>query len=119
MDATTVESINSLIAFMKVFMVICGGITCIGGAVAVLSRWHDKAKAPEMSQNGRILALEIEMQNVKAMLERDNKRLMELENGMKAITKGLIAVLNANISGDNKEQMQDALTALNHYLIER
>ena len=103
----------------QIFLAFCGAIAAIGAATAVISRWWGKAKAPEGIQNARIEALERRMVDVEACLDRDNKRLMNAEEGMRCIIKGLAAVLNGSVHGDNKDQMEKALNDLNEYLTTR
>ena len=109
------EQIQQLISMMRMMIWACGGIAAIGAATAVLSRWYDKAKAPEMAQDKRLENLETRMEAVEQHLDNDNKRLNELEKGLKAVIRGLIALLNEHDEAKREKALED----LNRYLIER
>lgn len=100
----------------NIFLAFCGAIAAIGAATAVIARWVAKAKAPEGIQNARIEAMEKRLFEIERMLDNDNKRLSETERGMRCIIKGMVAVLNGSIHGDNKQQMEVALHELQDYL---
>lgn len=100
----------------QLFLAFCGAIAAIGAATAVISRWITKAKAPEGLQNARIEAMEKRIFDIERMLDNDNKRLSDTERGMRCIIKGMVAVLNGAIHGDNKQQMEVALHELQDYL---
>lgn len=109
------EQIQQIMSMMRIMIWMCGGIAAIGAATAVLSRWYDKAKAPELAQDKRLEKLETRMEAVEQHLDNDNKRLNELEKGLKAVIRGLIALL----SDADDDKRQKALEDLNRYLIER
>lgn len=100
----------------NIFLAFCGAIAAIGAATAVIARWVAKARAPEGIQNARIEAMEKRIFDIERMLDNDNKRLTSTEEGMRCIIKGMVAVLNGSIHGNNKDQMEKALLELNDYL---
>lgn len=52
-------------------------------------------------------------------LDRDNKRLIMLENGNKALCQGMLAVLSHEITGDSIGDLQAAQKKMQEYLIDR
>ena len=80
------------------------------------SEVDSKGKSSGRVQNARIEAMEKRLFEIERMLDNDNKRLSETERGMRCIIKGMVAVLNGSIHGDNKQQMEVALHELQDYL---
>lgn len=56
---------------------------------------------------------------VKTMLDRDKRRIDGLEEGNKAICRGVLALLSHEINGNSVDKLKDAQTGLTEYLIER
>lgn len=56
---------------------------------------------------------------VKTMLDRDKRRIDGLEEGNKAICRGVLALLSHEINGNSVDKLRDAQTGLTNYLIER
>lgn len=54
-----------------------------------------------------------------AKLDRDNRRLTSLEDGNKALCRGVLALLNHEITGNSVDKLKDAQTGLSDYLIDR
>lgn len=57
--------------------------------------------------------------DVDRKLDSDNKRIECIETGNKAQCRALIALLSHEINGNSKDKLQNALTELQEYLIER
>jgi hypothetical protein len=56
---------------------------------------------------------------VSAKLDKDNRRIDGLEEGNKAICRGVLALLSHEINGNSVDKLRDAQTGLTNYLIER
>ena len=56
--------------------------------------------------------------NIDRKMDNDNKRIRSLEEGNKAICKGVLALLNHEINGNSVDKLEAARTAMNDYLIE-
>lgn len=52
-------------------------------------------------------------------LDRDKKRIDSLEDGQKAVCRGLLALLNHEITGNSIDKLKDAQAELTNYLINR
>jgi hypothetical protein len=77
------------------------------------------AKAPNDKQDERLTALEKRMDSVEGKLDNDKDRLDAIVEGDKVIQRGVLALLDHGIDGNNIEQMQDAKVALQNHLIDR
>lgn len=85
---------------IQTILAICGGISVIGGAVAVIHKWI----APAVKLNDRV-----------ETLERHDKRDFEAMNEIKErdslIMETLVTMLNSQISGNNVEQLKKRETS--------
>ena len=90
---------------IQTILAICGGISVIGGAAAVIHKWI----APAVKLNDRV-----------ETLERHDKRDFEAMNEIKErdglIMEALINMLNSQISGNNIEQLKKTRDKLISYL---
>ena len=90
---------------IETILAICGGISVIGGAAAVIHKWI----APAVKLNGRVEAL-----------ERHDKRDFEAMNEIKErdslIMETLVTILNSQISGNNEIELKKTRDKLISYL---
>ena len=94
--------------FAIVLIAIMGFIVLIGNVVKTIKEW----RKPGMSEAEW-------RREVDGKLNNDNKRIASLEEGNKVVCKALIAMLSHEINGNSKEKLQEALSGLQNYLIER
>ena len=94
--------------FAIVAIAIMGFVVLLGNVIKTIREW----RKPGMSEAEW-------RREVDAKLDKDNKRIESLEEGNKVICKALIAMLSHEINGNSKEKLQDALSGLQNYLIER
>lgn len=94
--------------FAIVLIAIMGFIVLIGNVVKTIKEW----RKPGMSEAEW-------RREVDGKLDNDNKRIASLEEGNKVVCKALIAMLSHEINGNSKEKLQEALSGLQNYLIER
>ena len=94
--------------FAIVAIAIMGFIVLIGNVVKTIKEW----RKPGMSEAEW-------RREVDGKLDNDNKRIASLEEGNKVVCKALIAMLSHEINGNSKEKLQEALSGLQNYLIER
>ena len=87
--------------YIQTILAICGGISIIGGAGAVIV----KVIKPAYNLTARVQKLEEHS-------DKDYKRLVALENMQKQQSKSLAALLNHQITGngiDTMKQIRDEL----------
>lgn len=109
-----------------VILAICGGIITVSAALSIIWKAVEKARQPETEQNQRISSLESTIVKMQARfneydsyLDRDKKRLDNLEFGNEATNEALLALLNHAINGEDKEGLKLAKKKLEKYLISR
>ena len=114
----------------NMFIVLCGAIITVSGAITVILNAVKKTKEPEKNQNERIEHLEKEVDKINerlqlgnARFETDSERVTKLENNMrqtnKVIIEGLQALTAHAIDGNNQEELKQAKKKLDEYLVGR
>lgn len=112
---------------VSIIMAVCGGIITLSAAFSIIWKIIDKARSPEVIQNNRLTALEEEYAKLEqkfkdydTYLDRDKKRLDNLEFGNEATNEALLALLNNAINPDGTvEELKTAKKKLEKYLISR
>ena len=98
-------------------LAIASAIVLISNAVEKVVKAVKVAKAPETEQNEKISALEERMKKVEDKLENDKKQIAVIREGNHVLTKGMFALLEHGINGNNIDQMKDARSDVEAYLI--
>ena len=95
----------SIQEFIQFFLSICGGVSIIGGAAAVIFKWI----TPAFRLNKRVEILEDhdrrDFETLKRIAERDS-----------LILEVLSTMLDSQISGDNVEELKKTKQKLTNYL---
>lgn len=91
--------------FIQFFLAICGGISLIGGAAAVIFRWI----TPAFRLNKRVEVLEDHD-------KRDFEALKRIEERDALILKVLSTMLDSQITGNNAEELKKTKKELTEYL---
>lgn len=95
----------SIQEFIQYFLSICGGISIIGGAAAVILKWI----RPAFRLNKRVEILEDhdkrDFETLKRIAERDS-----------LILEVLSTMLDSQITGNNREELKKTKQKLTNYL---
>lgn len=95
----------SIQEFIQFFLSICGGVSIIGGAAAVIFKWI----TPAFRLNKRVEILEDhdkrDFETLKRIAERDS-----------LILEVLSTMLDSQINGDNVEELKKTKQKLTNYL---
>lgn len=73
-------------------------------------------KAPEATQNDRITSLEMRVNKIQERLETGNKHFDALDDGNTVTQQCILAMMDAQISGDNIDELKKRRTDLYEYL---
>lgn len=98
-------------------LAVAGFINTVGSALEKIAKARKAAQAPNAEQDKRLHALEEWRKEVDRKLANDNDKLEEINDGLRAIYQGQLALLDHGIDGNNIKQMQDAKEVLQHHLI--
>ena len=99
-------------------------VLAAASAVVLLSNAAEKivkavkaAKAPEKKQNDEIEGIKSRLDKVEAKLDTDKTKIADIRECNHVITKGVLALLEHGINGNNIDQMRDAKHDVETYLI--
>lgn len=92
-------------------------IVLIANAVEKVVNAVKAAKAPEQRQDKEIVDIKGRLVKIEAKLENDKKQIADAKECNHVITKGMLALLEHGINGNNIDQMREARNDVNAYLI--
>ena len=98
-------------------LAVASAIVLLSNAAEKIIRAVKAAKAPENAQNEKIAELESRLQKVENKLESDKKQIADIREGNHVLTKGMFALLEHGINGNNIAQMKAAKNDVEEYLI--
>ena len=95
----------SISEFVQIFLSICGGVSIVGGAAAVIFKWI----TPAFRLNKRVEILEEHER-------RDYDSLRRIAERDSLILEVLSTMLDSQISGNNVEELKKTKQKLTNYL---
>nr|DAV55216.1 MAG TPA: hypothetical protein [Caudoviricetes sp.] len=103
---------------------LCAAAITIDKVLDIIHKYIKKAKAPDDAQNKRIDAIEKRLAAVEtvstqhaAALRRDLTRFDGIDEEMRLVLVGVQNLLDAQLSGNNREGMQKSKSDINNYLL--
>ena len=91
-----------------VLVAVLAFVVLLGNFIKTVKSWkqpHDDLEAWRQDVNGK--------------LDRDNRRLNDLEEGNRVICRGILALLSHEINGNSKDKLTSSQQEITNYLIER
>ena len=123
MDNTITFTPSELVA---VIIGLCASIVTISGAIGVVIKVIDKARAPEKKQDGRLDNIEKRLEEIdktiatfREYFTNDDNRFKAIEKSTRITQTSLLALLKHAINGNDKESLKEAEKSLEEYLIEK
>lgn len=108
----------------EIVTLVIGGLLALSGAVSTVLGAAEKiakvvkvAKAPEQQQNAEIEDIKQRLKNVEEKLANDKMQIADAKECNHVLTKGMLALLEHGINGNNIDQMRDAKNGVEAYLI--
>lgn len=92
----------------QTILAICGGISIVGGAAAVIHKWI----SPAIKLSDRVETLERHD-------KRDFEAMQEIKERDSLIMETLVTMLNSQISGSNIDQLKKTRDKLISYLAQK
>lgn len=115
---------EALLWVLGVLGSMCAAAITIDKVLDIIHKYIKKAKAPDDAQNKRIDAIEKRLAAVEtvstqhaAALRRDMTRFDGIDEEMRLVLVGVQNLLDAQLSGNNRESMQKSKTDINNYLL--
>lgn len=103
---------------------LCAAAITIDKVLDIIHKYVKKAQAPDDAQNKRIDAIENRLAAVEnvstqhtAALRRDLTRFDGIDEEMRLVLVGVQNLLDAQLSGNNREGMQKSKSDINNYLL--
>lgn len=93
--------------FINTFLAICGGISIVGGAFAVI--W--KVINPAVNLGKRVEVLEEKSQN-------DYEAIEDIKEAQSILCQGMIALIDSQLTGNNEENLKKTKDSMIKYLAE-
>ena len=98
-------------------LALAGAISTVGGAVEKIVKMFKAAKAPEKQQTAEIEDIKTRLTELENNVKKDEKQLKDAKECNHVLTKGMLALLEHGINGNNIDQMRDAKNGVEAYLI--
>lgn len=115
---------EALLWVLGVLGSLCAAAITIDKVLDIIHKYIKKAKAPDDAQNKRIDAIEMRLAAVEtvstqhaAALRRDMTRFDGIDEEMRLVLVGVQNLLDAQLSGNNREGMQKSKSDINNYLL--
>lgn len=103
---------------------LCAAAITIDKVLDIIHKYIKKAKAPDDAQNKRLDTIEKRLNAVEtvsaqhaAVLRRDMTRFDGIDEEMRLVLVGVQNLLDAQLSGNNREGMQKSKSDINNYLL--
>jgi hypothetical protein len=115
---------EALLLVLGILGSLCTAAITIDKVLDIIHKYIKKAKAPDDAQNKRIDAIEKRLAAVEtvstqhaAALRRDMTRFDGIDEEMRLVLVGVQNLLDAQLSGNNREGMQKSKSDINNYLL--
>lgn len=115
---------DALLWVLGILGSLCAAVITIDKVLEIIHKYVKKAQAPDAEQDKRMDALEKrlcvleqgQLQHTQA-LARDLRRFDGIDDEMRLVLVGVQNLLDAQLSGNNREGMQKSKTDINNYLL--
>jgi outer membrane murein-binding lipoprotein Lpp len=98
-------------------LALAGAVSTVGSAVEKIAKAVRAAKAPEQAQNKEIKEIKERLDKLESKLKKDEGQIEASKECNRVLTKGMLALLEHGINGNNIDQMRDAKNDVEAYLI--
>nr|DAJ70563.1 MAG TPA: hypothetical protein [Caudoviricetes sp.] len=115
---------QALIWVLGILGSVCAAAITLDKVLDIIHKYIKKAKEPDAEQNNRMDALDKrigvleqgQLQHTQA-LARDLRRFDGIDEEMRLVLVGVQNLLDAQLSGNNKDGMQKSKSDINNYLL--
>lgn len=118
------ELYEALKVLAAALVAVFGFVSALDKVLDIIHKYIKKAQAPDDAQNKRIDAIERRLDVVEtgyaqhsAALKRDLTRFNEIDEVSRLTLDGVRNLLDAQLSGNNHDGMQNSKTAIDNYLL--
>ena len=115
---------EALLWVLGILSSLCAAAITIDKVLEIIHKYIKKAQEPDNAQNKRLDELDKrvgtleqgQLQHTQA-LARDLRRFDGIDEEMRLVLVGVQNLLDAQLSGNNRESMQKSKTDINNYLL--
>lgn len=118
------ELYEALKVLAAALVAVFGFVSALDKVLDIIHKYVKKAQAPDDAQNKRIDAIEKRLAVVEtvstqhaAALRRDMTRFDGIDEEMRLVLVGVQNLLDAQLSGNNRDSMQKSKSDINNYLL--
>ena len=118
------ELYEALKVLAAALVAVFGCVSALDKVLDIIHKYVKKAQAPDDAQNKRIDAIEKRLAAVEtvstqhaAALRRDMTRFDGIDEEMRLVLVGVQNLLDAQLSGNNRDGMQKSKSDINNYLL--
>lgn len=109
---------------VETLLKILGVIITLGGATAVISRWLSPLKTLKENVENKVDKADFdELKNEFAKIQRyqtsDHKEIEKVERGNEKICKGILAIMDHELTGNSVDRLKQTKEEIQNYLIEK
>lgn len=97
---------GDIMEFINQFMVVCGWIITIGGAVGVIYSGYKKAKKPKDDIEKRLTSIENDVRDIKRKLQSDYDSINQNRDDMNLLMRSMFSLIENKITGNNVEGLK-------------
>lgn len=115
---------EALLWVLGVLGSVCAAAITLDKILDIVHKYIKKAKAPDDAQNKRLddiekrlVAMEITSTQHTAALKRDLTRFDAIDEEIRLALDGVRNLLDAQLSGNNRDGMQKSKTSIDNYLL--
>lgn len=99
---------EQIVGAVVVFLALCGAVASVGAAWNCIKAWRKPS---------RDIANRVERHS--EFLDRDNRRIGDLEESNRLIMRGVMQLMSHEIDGNHVDKLRDARDAMEQYLISK
>lgn len=115
---------NEITITVETLLKIMGVIITLGGATAVISRWLSPFKILRQNVENKVDRADFDelkkrFDTIESYQRRDHKQLETVELGNEKICKGILAIMDHELTGNSVENLRKTKVELQNYLIEK
>ena len=100
-------------------LAVFGGIACIGGGMAYIVKLFQWVKKPNDKQDQLLREHTYLLKKHAELLDKDSRRLTELEEQDRLVMQALFALLSHGIDGNDVDAMKNVKAQIQKYLISK
>ena len=108
-------NMESFEIFLKVLLLLAGGIVTLGSAAVVISRLNTPYKALKCEIDN----LKTEVATLKGYQKSDHKELEKVELGIEKICKCTLAITDHELTGNSIDKLREAKDEMQDFLIQK